>query len=58
MNPCRLFLTHLKSMPLEKLLARILPHGEIWPLKITGKIRFSPKDAPEASLQRLHANPL
>jgi len=48
----------LKSMPLEKLLARILPHGEIWPLKITGKIRFSPKDAPEASLQRLHANPL
>jgi len=34
-------------MPLEKLLARILPHGEIWPLKITGKIRFSPKDAPK-----------
>ena len=29
LKSCRLFLTHLKSTPFEKRIARILPHGEI-----------------------------
>src|ERR1035437_9865935 len=43
LKPCRLFLTRLKSMPVDKILAQILPHREIGPLKITGKSGFLPK---------------
>jgi hypothetical protein len=46
LNPCRLFLTHLKSILPEMRTAKILPHHEIRPLKIAGKIRLSPKNAP------------
>ena len=46
LNPCRLFLTRLKSIPPERRTATILPHREIWPLKIAGKIRLSPQKAP------------
>ena len=45
-------------MPVEKYLPQNIPHGEIWPLKITGKIRFSPKKSPEASLKGLFADSL
>jgi hypothetical protein len=38
----------LKSSRLKKLPAQILPHGEIRPLKITGKIRFLPKKQPRS----------
>jgi hypothetical protein len=33
----------MKSTSRKKLPAQILPHGEIWPLKITGKSRFLPE---------------
>jgi hypothetical protein len=46
LNPCGLFLIRLKSILPERRTAKILPHREIWPLKITGKIRFLPINAP------------
>jgi hypothetical protein len=36
----------LKSIPLVRRTAKILPHREIWPLKIAGKIHLSPINAP------------
>jgi hypothetical protein len=36
----------LKSIPLVRRTAKILPHREIWPLKSAGKIHLSPKNAP------------
>jgi hypothetical protein len=35
----------LKSIRLKKLPAQNLPHGEIWPLKTTGKSCFLPEKA-------------
>ncbi|MGB9409271.1 MAG: hypothetical protein WCA89_17180, partial [Terracidiphilus sp.] len=46
LNPCRLFLTRLKSMPVENFPPQNIPHREIWPLKITGKIRFFAEKEP------------
>ena len=37
---CKLFVSVLKSTPVENFSAQNIPHGEIWPPKITGKIRF------------------
>jgi hypothetical protein len=45
-------------MPVEIFPPQNIPHGEIWPLKITGKIRFLPKKSPEASLQGFFADSL
>ena len=58
---CRLFITSLKSTPLQKLLTRILPHREIWPLKITEKFVFRPTlvaKCPVASNSLYHSSSL
>jgi len=49
LKSCRLFLTRLESTPIEKLLALILSHREICPLKITGKTRFFTKKRPRSA---------
>ena len=41
-NPCRLFVTLLKSIPVENILTQNIPHHEIQPRKIAGKCRFLP----------------
>jgi hypothetical protein len=36
------FLNSMESTPVENFLPRNIPHREIWPLKITGNVRFLP----------------
>ena len=50
---CRLFVTRLKSTPLNKRTVQILPHREIWPLKTTGKNRFFTPNQPRVSALEL-----
>jgi len=42
----QIIFNHLKSILPEMRTAKILPHHEIRPLKIAGKIRLSPQKAP------------
>jgi hypothetical protein len=37
----------MESTRVEKLQPQNIPHGEIWPPKITGKIRFFAENCPE-----------